>query len=126
MAKLRKTKSRRPKSKKAEICAKITSLIIDYVSGALNPRTSRMFEQHLRICPDCVGFLNTYKKTIQLTRSLRYEDIPTKMVERVDRFLQRKIQKNSLLDVNALRHSGTSPICKFPASLFPSSASKQL
>lgn len=91
MARTKKIQSRKAKIKKVEICAKITSLIVDYVTGKMNSRTCRMFNQHMRICPDCVNFLNTYRKTIQATQSLRFEDIPPDMVRRVQRFLQEKI-----------------------------------
>ena len=76
-----------------EICAQITTLIKDYITGALDPKNTLAFEQHLTICPDCVAFLNTYRKTIQATQSLRFEEIPGEMVERVEKFLKEKIKK---------------------------------
>ena len=39
------------------------------MSGELDPETTLEFEKHLEVCPDCVAFLNTYKKTVELTRS---------------------------------------------------------
>lgn len=82
----------RPKRSK-EICAEITALIVDYIAGALDSDRRLAFEQHLMICPDCVAFLNTYKKTVAATRSLRFEDIPRAMVERTEKFLQQKLKK---------------------------------
>ena len=87
------TRTPRLRSKKGkEICQQITDLILDYITGELHPDTAAEFEEHLGICPDCVAFLNTYKKTVQVTRSLRYEDIPPEMEKRVSRFLQKKIK----------------------------------
>ena len=78
------------------ICREITDLLVDYVTGELDPETVAALEEHLRLCPDCVAFLNTYKKTIQTTRSLRFEDIPAVMEKRVRRFLREQTQKGHL------------------------------
>jgi len=90
---VKQTRSRRTKFRQTRItCQHITSLILDYVTRDLDPDTTVAFEAHLRICPDCVAFLNTYQKTIQATRSVRYEEIPSEMVNRVRRFLQARIK----------------------------------
>jgi anti-sigma factor RsiW len=57
------------KIQKVATCRDATSLILDFLSGELSPQTNSEFEQHLEVCPDCVAFLNTYKKTIELTKS---------------------------------------------------------
>jgi len=75
------------------ICREITDLLLDYMTGELDPETVAAFEEHLRLCPDCVAFLNTYKKTVQVTRSLRYESIPAELERRVRRFLRERTQK---------------------------------
>jgi hypothetical protein len=33
------------------------------VNDTLSPAVKRDFQRHLRICPDCVNFLNTYRKS---------------------------------------------------------------
>jgi hypothetical protein len=43
-------------------------LITDYLTGQLNPEVLAAFEKHLGQCPDCTAFLNTYKKTIAVTK----------------------------------------------------------
>lgn len=75
------------------ICEEIASLILDYLTRELDPETASAFEEHLRLCPDCVAFLKTYEKTVQATRSLRYEDIPPQMEKRVRRFLRDRLKK---------------------------------
>lgn len=75
------------------ICREVTDLLLDYMTGELDPETVSAFDDHLRLCPDCVAFLNTYKKTVQVTRSLRYESIPTELEGRVRRFLRDRTQK---------------------------------
>ena len=55
--------------KKVDTCRDATGLLLDYINGELERETDIEFEKHLEICPDCVAFLNTYKKTIELTKS---------------------------------------------------------
>ena len=84
---------RRVKSSGAVLtCEQITDLVLDYVAMVLDKGTTVVFEEHIRKCPDCMAFLNTYRKTIQATQSLRYEDIPADMQNRVRQFLIEKIK----------------------------------
>ena len=50
-------------------CEKETALIADYLASNLSPADFASFENHLEGCPDCKAFLQTYKKTIEITRS---------------------------------------------------------
>jgi hypothetical protein len=50
-------------------CEKETALIADYLASDLSSGTLAAFEKHLEECPDCKAFLQTYKKTIEITRS---------------------------------------------------------
>lgn len=52
-----------------ETCKDATNLLLEFMSGELDPETNLEFEKHLEVCPDCVAFLNTYRKTVELTRS---------------------------------------------------------
>ncbi len=89
----KRTRARRTQSRQADrTCQQITDLILDYITGELHPDTAAEFEEHLGICPDCVAFMNTYKKTVEVTRSLPCEDIPAEMEKRVRRFLEEKIK----------------------------------
>jgi hypothetical protein len=49
-------------------CKDEVGLIADYLTGQLDPVVLAAFERHLGQCPDCKGFLNTYKKTIAVTK----------------------------------------------------------
>jgi hypothetical protein len=44
---------------------------------------SLLFEEHLRACPDCVSFLNTYKKTLELAKSFLAADAPAESLARI-------------------------------------------
>jgi hypothetical protein len=50
-------------------CEAETKLIGDYLSDDLGTSHRRTFEHHLKACPECVAFLATYKKTIEITRN---------------------------------------------------------
>jgi len=71
----------------------MSALILNYLNDRLSPRLTREFEQHLRICPDCVNFLNTYKKTVSVAASLDYTAIPAKVRNNVRAFLRKKMQR---------------------------------
>jgi len=72
----------------------MTDLVFDYLNDKLGPRIKRDFEQHLRICPDCVNFLNTYKKTVSVTRSIRPEEIPPRVQNNILDFLRTRVRKS--------------------------------
>ena len=59
---------------KIQSCRVVTSLIPDYISGELNPDAGDEFEKHLKDCTDCLAFVNTYKKTIELTKTYLEEE----------------------------------------------------
>ena len=77
-------------------CKEITDLIVGYLHNELRPAVKRDFRQHLRICPDCVSFFNTYKKTVASIRSLRVEDIPAKVRKNILDFLRARRGKSEL------------------------------
>jgi hypothetical protein len=73
-------------------CKQMSALIFNYVNDRLSARLTREFEEHLRICPDCVNFLNTYKKTVSVAGSIGYSAIPAKVRDNVLTFLRKKTQ----------------------------------
>lgn len=75
-------------------CKQMTELLVDYLNDTLGPAVRRDFMQHLAICPDCVAFLNTYKKTVQITRAVRAEEMPAKIRDNILVFLRRRARKN--------------------------------
>ena len=78
-------------------CKRVTDLILNYLANHLTPALKREFERHLSMCPDCVKFLNTYKKTVSLTRSLRAGELPVKVRANVLGFLRQKTQRIAVL-----------------------------
>jgi hypothetical protein len=89
MAKTKTT--RRPLS--AQTCKQIAGLMADYLTDKLRPKIKAEFIKHLSICPDCVNFLRTYKKTVQSAATLRIEEIPPKVRNNVLAFLRNKLRR---------------------------------
>jgi anti-sigma factor RsiW len=75
-----------------ETCKEITDLVLAYVNDELSGRRKRAFQQHLDICPDCVSFLKTYRKTIQATGSLSVEKMPLTVRDSIRQFLRRRLR----------------------------------
>ncbi len=75
-------------------CKQMTDLVFDYVNDKLSPNAKRDFQQHLQICPDCVNFLNTYKKTVSVSRSVRPEEIPPRVRNSILNFLRGRMRKS--------------------------------
>jgi hypothetical protein len=49
-------------------CKREVEFIADYLASRLDLEELSAFESHLKACSDCAAFLQTYKKTIELTR----------------------------------------------------------
>lgn len=91
-------------------CEQIAENVYGYVNGKLSPDVKRDFQRHLRVCPDCIAFLKTYKKTVAATKCVRVDDLPAGVWDNVLAFLHKRISRLSacLLAVlgEALTHYG--------------------
>jgi anti-sigma factor RsiW len=47
-------------------CQEIADFLAAYLGGELAAATRAAFEAHLKICVECVNYLDSYKKTIAL------------------------------------------------------------
>jgi anti-sigma factor RsiW len=59
----------RSETRDAHTCKAEVALIADYLANELSPAEIAAFEDHLSACKDCVAFLRTYKKTIEMARA---------------------------------------------------------
>jgi anti-sigma factor RsiW len=71
-------------------CQECLDLLVDYLEGELSPERALALEIHLELCPPCVAFLNTYRGTVDLARTLRADDIPPELTQRLIDFLTRE------------------------------------
>ena len=74
-------------------CRQVTALLIEYVNDTLAPETMRAFQEHLRDCADCLAYLRTYRATIRALGTVRYEDMPTALQDRLLSFLHTRLAR---------------------------------
>jgi anti-sigma factor RsiW len=59
----------------------------EYLDGTLGPELVQDFERHLGLCPSCVAYLNTYKRTQDFTRRMGAAAMSEDMKARLREFL---------------------------------------
>jgi anti-sigma factor RsiW len=50
-------------------CREFAEFLIDYVSGELPEPTRGVFQAHVAVCRDCRNYLDSYRKTIALSKT---------------------------------------------------------
>ena len=50
-------------------CRELIGFLDEYVANAMTPDRQQAVNQHLAVCPDCVNYLDSYRKTIALGRA---------------------------------------------------------
>ncbi len=71
-------------------CEDLVSVIIDYLEGEMKPEFRAEFERHMGDCSSCLAFLDTYKKTKELTAQIGCNEIPPEVKKRIKTFLKKK------------------------------------
>ena len=64
-------------------CQELTDFLADYVDGALPEPVQTAFEKHLAICVDCRRYVDSYRKSIAVTKSVARmlaNDMPEELV----------------------------------------------
>ena len=89
---VKKVRSKTSAHKGVETCKQATSLIMDYLTGEMDTATKKAFEKHLSTCPDCIAFLKTYKKTIDVVQSF-FGSETLKMKKGVQQSLKKRVRK---------------------------------
>jgi anti-sigma factor RsiW len=51
-------------------CREIADFLLEYLSGELDATVQVAFAGHLARCPHCVAYLESYRATVRLARSL--------------------------------------------------------
>jgi anti-sigma factor RsiW len=74
-------------------CQQATALLVEYVNATLAPETMRAFQEHLRDCADCLAYLRTYRATIRALGTVRYEDMPAALQDRLLCFLHTQLTR---------------------------------
>lgn len=50
-------------------CRQLLDFIYDYLEGTLPADERAEFERHMAVCPSCVHYLDTYRKTLRISRA---------------------------------------------------------
>lgn len=50
-------------------CRDVDEFLADYLDGGLVGPRRQAFDEHLRLCPDCVAYLDAYRKTVALGKA---------------------------------------------------------
>lgn len=51
-------------------CRELVTFLMEYVDGTLPAAERSRFDQHLESCPHCVAYLQSYRQTIRMGKSL--------------------------------------------------------
>lgn len=79
-------------------CRDVIGLLADYLETGMSGDLLAEFERHLEQCPPCVAYLNTYRKTKELTGEVTralMPPMPEEMKDRLRRFLLAQIARDS-------------------------------
>src|SRR5207302_11377675 len=49
-------------------CQELTDVLLAYLDEELTPEQRQVFEEHLRLCPECVHYVETYRLTVHISR----------------------------------------------------------
>jgi len=71
----------------------IMDFLADYLDGTLSSDILADLERHLQDCTPCVAYLNTYKKTRDLTGQAARVEMPEEMKVRLREFLLKQLAK---------------------------------
>ncbi|MGB7291346.1 MAG: zf-HC2 domain-containing protein [Thermodesulfobacteriota bacterium] len=64
------------------LCKDLVENIIEYIDVQVDFKTRERLENHLDQCPECMTFIGTYRKMLELARKLRQTDFRTNEAQR--------------------------------------------
>jgi len=71
-------------------CRELTEFLDDYLAGELDSQRTEIVRKHLAVCPDCVNYLESYRRTIALGRSAMIDsgapaptDVPAGLIKAI-------------------------------------------
>jgi anti-sigma factor (TIGR02949 family) len=71
-------------------CKDVVELLSEYIDGECSSKDRDLIEAHLADCPNCITFVNTFRKSISMAKNLLYIDIPEDLRERLHKALDEK------------------------------------
>jgi anti-sigma factor RsiW len=57
-------------------CQQIVELVTQYLEGGMPAERRLGFEEHIAICPPCRNYFGQFRRTIQLGKQIREDELP--------------------------------------------------
>lgn len=76
-------------------CQETIAVLGDYLEAILDPDALASLEEHLRDCPPCVAYLNTYRRSREVAAGVNRVAMPEEMKERLRRFLLERLRASA-------------------------------
>jgi anti-sigma factor RsiW len=73
-------------------CRDAIALLADYLESALTADVAEQLEAHLRDCPPCIAYLNTYRRTREVAAEVSRVEMPAEMKARLRAFLFERLR----------------------------------
>lgn len=73
-------------------CRETIELLADYLEATLSPDILEQLEAHLRDCPPCIAYLNTYRLTRDVAARASQATMPDEMKARLRVFLLERLR----------------------------------
>ncbi len=73
-------------------CPRIVSLLVDYMDGDLDQVESDDLEHHLGICPPCLAFIDSYKNTGVVCKTVLQKEMPEELKTTLLAFLEGELK----------------------------------
>jgi len=69
-------------------CQYLYDALADYVEGRLSPIIIHEIDSHLILCKNCIVYIKTYRKTVELLGSAKQVEMPEELKQILMRALQ--------------------------------------
>ena len=73
-------------------CQEVVDYCLDFLSGSLPTTERQLFSAHLRNCPECMKFFETYRKTPEISREALTLRMPDRVRVAVRDFLRERYE----------------------------------
>jgi anti-sigma factor RsiW len=80
-------------------CREVTEFLMEYLSDTLPSAQRAVFDEHLRECPECVAYLESYKATLKLEKgavSHPDEPVPNDLPEELVQIILKARRKKGM------------------------------
>ena len=76
-------------------CENVVELLVELFDDELQPEQRARLDAHLKICPDCRSFANTYQATIGLAEDVFNRQLPLEARLRIEASMKEALVKGA-------------------------------